>query len=175
MNILFIINDGFEEIETTAPIDILKRAGLSVTVASNNSFAKGAHGITISNLEILKNLDYKSYDFLVLPGGPQWKINAQDSLYLEIMKYFVENKSIASVCASPTILGAHGYLKGKKYTCFPPMNKEFGGTFTGEAAVTDGNIITGRGAGSSLEFGFEIVKYLLGEAKENELKESMHF
>ena len=73
-------------------------------------------------------------------------IDGIDFFNLEIMKYFIENKKIAAICATPTILGAHGYLKGKRYTCFPPMNKDFGGTFTGEDATIDGNLITGTAA-----------------------------
>ena len=175
MNILFIINDGFEEIETTAPYDILKRAGLNPTIASNKTKAIGAHGLELSNLSKIDDINYKDFDMLILPGGPQWKNNINDNKYIEIMSYFAENKVVAAVCASPTLLGANGYLKGKTYTCFPPMNADFGGNFTGSAAETSGNIITGRGAGSSLEFGFEIVKYIFGPEKVSSLKQSMFF
>lgn len=174
MRVLFLINDGFEETETTAPIDILKRAGVEVYIASTYSKVEGAHKITLSNVLAMGDINYKAFDLLVLPGGPQWKANSQNELYIEIMKYFVENKSIAAICASPTIIGSHGYLKGKKYTCFPPMNKDFGGTFIDVPAITDGNIITGRSAGSSLEFGYEIVKYILGEEKATEVRNSMY-
>lgn len=174
MNVLFIINNGFEETETVGPYDILKRAGYRVDIASNNTSALGAHGITIDKLIPLSKVAVYNYDLLVLPGGPQYMSNKDDKLYLETMKYFVENKKIAAICATPTILGAHGYLKGKRYTCFPPMNKDFGGTFTGEDATIDGNLITGRGAGSSLIFGYKIIEALEGIEKSREVEGEMH-
>lgn len=175
MKVLCIINDGFEEIETVAPIDILRRAKIDVTIVSNNSNVLGAHKIQFSNILNIKDINYKEYDFLLLPGGPQYKQNMNDKTYLEIVKYFADNKSVAAVCASPTILGSLGYLKNKKYTCFPPMNEDFGGNFTASPAEIDGNIITGRGAGSSLEFGFTVLRFLAGPDVENKIKESMFY
>ncbi|MGM9971206.1 MAG: DJ-1/PfpI family protein [Anaeroplasmataceae bacterium] len=174
MKILCIINNGFEESETICPIDILKRANHNVTIASNTSFATGSHGITFSNLELLSNINFNDYDLLLLPGGPHWKENQNNKLYLEAINAF-KNKAIAAICASPTILGKLGLLKGKKYTCFPPMNEDFGGTFTGEESVIDSNIITGRSAGSSLEFGYKIIEYLDGTSAVNKVKESMFY
>ena len=176
MNILFIINNGFEDIEFSAPYDILKRAGFNVIVASNNISAISSHGLTITNLKILKDIDYKSFDMLVLPGGPEWKDNQNDSLYLSVMSYYAENKAIASICATPTILGDHGYLKGKRYTCFPPMHKDScGGIFTSSSVERDGNIITGRSAGAGYDFGFAIVEYLEGKDKVKEVMQSMYY
>lgn len=175
MKILFIINDGFEEAETVCPYDVLVRAGLDVVIASNTKEAIGSHGLKFSNLTLAKTLDFSSFDLVVLPGGPEWKNNQSDKLYLEAINYFAKNKAIASICATPTILGHLGLLKGKTYTCFPPMNEDFGGNFTGSDAEIDGNIITGRSAGSSLIFGFKIVEYLLGKECALKTKESMFY
>lgn len=174
MNILCIINDGFEETETTAPIDILLRAGHKVDIVSNKTEAKGAHGIIVSNLTLITEIDTNSYDLLLLPGGPHWKQNQDDEKYLKTILDF-KDKAIAAICASPTILGKLGLLQNKNYTCFPPMNDDFKGTFTGSDAIIDGNIITGRSAGSSLEFGFKILEYIDGVDKTNSIKESMYY
>ena len=55
------------------------------------------------------------------------------------------------------------------------MNSEFGGTFTGSPSEIDGNIVTGRGAGSSLEFGYSVLRILAGPDVENKIKESMFY
>lgn len=175
MKILFIINDGFEEAETICPYDILVRAGVDVVVSSNKTSAQGSHNLTLSNLTLLNTINFTEFDLVVLPGGPEWKNNSNDKLYLEAIDYFIKNKAIASICATPTILGRLGYLKGKTYTCFPLMNEDFGGHFTGSDAEIDHNIITGRGAGSSLEFGYKIVEYLLGKEKSEEVKNDMFY
>lgn len=175
MRILEIINDGFEEIEAFTPYDVLKRAGHNVTLASNKKTAIGAHGVVINNLEELKNLSYYDYDLLILPGGPQWKKNIEDELYLEIAEFYAKNKNVAAICASPTILGHLGYLRGIKYTCFPPMNEDYGGTFTGSAAEYDKNIITGRGAGASFEFAFKILEVISGNDEVEKIKNEIFY
>lgn len=175
MNILFLINDGFEEAETICPYDVLIRAGYSVLIASNKETATGSHGVVLSNLTKIDNVDLNLFDLIVLPGGPEWKNNQNDAKYIEVIHYFVRNKAIASICATPTILGKLGYLKNKTYTCFPPMNEDFGGNFTGSSAEIDSNIITGRSAGSSLEFGFKIVEFLEGKEKVNKVKQDMYY
>lgn len=176
MKVLCLINNGFEETETFAPVDILKRGGVEVTIASNTQNVIGAHKVEVSNILLLKDINVDDFDLLLLPGGPHFKINREDELYKNtILKFNSLNKPIASICASPTILGQLGLLEGKKYTCFPPMNKEFGGTFTGDKVNIDGNLITSRAAGTSLEFGFSILEYLLGEDVSNKVKDDMFY
>ena len=173
--ILFIINDGFEEAETINPYDVLNRAGYDITIASNKTEALGAHNIKLTDLKILSKLDLSEFDLVVLPGGPQWANNQKDIHYLNAIKYFITNKALASICATPTILGNLGLLKDKTYTCFPPMNKDFNGKFSGRDAEIDGNLITGRAAGSSLEFAYKIVEYLDGIDYANKIKENMYY
>jgi 4-methyl-5(b-hydroxyethyl)-thiazole monophosphate biosynthesis len=175
MKILFVINDLFEESETINPYNVLKRCGYEVEIASKKKECVGSHGIHLSNLTILDTVDYSSYDLVVLPGGPQYIKNQEDYDYLNLINYYIKNKALACICATPTILGHLGLLRNKKYTCFPPMNEDFGGTFTGEASTIDGNLITGRGAGSSLEFAYKIVEYLEGIEKVNKVKQDMFY
>lgn len=69
---LVIISDGCEEIETVAPIDILRRAGILVTVAGLTSDKP----ITCSRLIniipdcSLQSIHSSEFDILVLPGWP---------------------------------------------------------------------------------------------------------
>lgn len=68
---LLVIADGTEDMEAVITIDILRRAGVEVTVA-------GIHGIdlvTCSNKiqikpdESLCNARTKNYDVIIMPGG----------------------------------------------------------------------------------------------------------
>ena len=45
-----------------------------------------------------------------------------------------------------------------------------GAVFTAESAATDGNLITGRGAGHAVNFGLAILRYLKGEEVANKVK-----
>ena len=77
----------------------------------------------------------------------------------DCVKYCFENKKIvAAICAAPSILGHLGILKGKKATCFPGFETELDGAeYTGAHAQIDGLVITGKGAGCAVEFGYAIV------------------
>lgn len=174
MEILCIINNGFEETETICPIDILKRAGHNVLIASNTKEVIGAHGIVFKNIDLLENIDCNKFQLLLLPGGAHYINNEKDELYLNTILKF-KTKIIAAICASPTILGKLNLLENKKYTCFPPLNSNFKGTFTSNITEVDGNIITARGAGASLEFGFKILEVIDGLDKANEIKKSMYY
>lgn len=172
-NVLMIINDGFEEVETITPYDLLKRCGASVTLSSRSEYVKGSHGLTLKSDCNYEDISFDNYDILVLSGGKQFLNNQNDKLYLNAIKYFKENKAVASICATPTILGKLGYLDGINYTLFTPMNKDFNGYFTNAKVETSGNIITSRSCGTAMEFAFAIVKYLYGEDKVDELKEDI--
>lgn len=65
---------------------------------------------------------------------------------------------------APSILGHKGLLKGKEAICFPGFENDLTGAILSDKyVVTDGLIITARGAGVAVDFGLEIVKALKGE------------
>ncbi|HPA64038.1 MAG TPA: DJ-1/PfpI family protein, partial [Spirochaetota bacterium] len=70
MNILVPLAEGFEEIEAVTIIDILRRAGHTVTTASlKNKIVTGAHSIQITADKILTELRFEEFGAFILPGG----------------------------------------------------------------------------------------------------------
>lgn len=175
--VCLIVADGFEEAEAVATFAILRRAGLGVDVFSlEGTHARGRFGLTCSGLWPFDTLRAPDYDALVLPGGPQYKALEKSVGLRTVLKSFMENgKVVAAICASPTILGRAGYLKGRTYTCFTAMNEDFGGHFTGQYVAVDGNIITGQSAAASIDFGFAIVEKLLGKEVAEQVKQSIYY
>lgn len=164
MRVLALIFDGFEEVEGIAPFALLRRAGMDLTIASNRNEVIGAHSIHITDVSFLSEIDYKTFDALLLPGGPHYQFMENFELAKEIIKYFMEkNKVVCAICAAPTILRRLGYLKNKFYTCFTCLNDDFGGTYKNQPVVVDGNLITARSAAASIEFAYEIIRKLAGE------------
>ena len=175
--VCLIVTDGFEEAEAVATFAILRRAGLTVDIFSlTQGNATGRFGLTCTALKPFSQLSGADYDALVLPGGPQYAALEKSAGVQALLKEFITaNKVVAAICASPTILGRAGYLKGKKYTCFTSMNADFGGTFTGDYVTVDGNIITGKSAAATIDFGLTIVEKLLGHEKADEVKKSIYY
>jgi 4-methyl-5(b-hydroxyethyl)-thiazole monophosphate biosynthesis len=57
-----------------------------------------------------------------------------------------------------------GLLSGKKYTCYPGMEKQVsGGLWSEDKVVIDGNIITSRSAGTAGDFAVAIIGKLIDE------------
>lgn len=174
-----ILAEGFEETEAIEPVDIMKRAGLGVTLVSlqDNKYIEGAHGITVKADITIGELVKKDMELLMLPGGPGHTRLDSDERVHELIDYANENGLyIAAICASPSILGKKGLLKGKKATCFPGFEEYMhGAELTGENAVSDGKIITGKGAGAAGEFGLKIVEILKGKDLSDKLRRDMQY
>jgi 4-methyl-5(b-hydroxyethyl)-thiazole monophosphate biosynthesis len=159
--------DGFEEIEALAPVDFLRRAGITVKTASlKGKSAVGAHNIEVTadiNIDDV-SLD-EDVDAVILPGGMPGSQNLFDDKRVHRAIDFAvdNNKLVCAICAAPFILGRKGLLKGKNATCFPGFQEELtGANVKNQGVVKDGNIITAQGAGVAWEFGEKIASVLVG-------------
>lgn len=157
--------EGFEEVEALTPVDYLRRAGIEVvTVGVTGIIVNGAHSIPvkadIGTDELV--LDDK-LEGIVLPGGMPGTLNLENDPVVQKSIDFAceKNLMIAAICAAPSILGHKNILNNKKAVCFPGFEADLAGAdVTADYAVTDGNIITAKGAGAAPDFAFEIIKYL---------------
>ncbi|MCA9400580.1 MAG: DJ-1/PfpI family protein [Candidatus Omnitrophica bacterium] len=173
--VLVLLAEGFEEVEAVMPVDILRRAGLNVTITSlGENQVTGAHGLTIVADSKLLDIDPHQFDALVIHGGMPGAENlANDKNVFNIIKdYHQRGKLIAAICASPAfVLAPTGILSGKKATCFPGCEDKFDDktTFVIDRVVVDGSVITSRGLGTAHDFALTIVGYLCGQQKADEI------
>ena len=166
--VLVFLVDGFEEIEAMASIDLLRRAGIVVDTVSINEDKKvvSSRKIIVLTDKTINEINFESYEMIVLPGGPGTKNYFESKEVLEIVKKFAENKKVGAICAAPTVLASLGILENRKAICFPacePDLEQGKAILTREAVVKDGNIVTSRGAGTAIDFGLALIKELLGE------------
>lgn len=166
---IVFLADGFEETEALAPVDIMRRCGIEVSLVSINKTqtVTSSHKIIVTADQTLDE-PLGAYDLLMLPGGMPGttNLNSDQRVKDEVMKAYNANKKLAAICAGPMVFGQLGILKGKKATCFPGFEQHLeGATLTGTKTATDGNIITAIGAGASLHLGVEIVRELLGNSE----------
>ena len=88
--VLCILTDNFEDLEAIGPIAILRRAKIDVDVATlYKNDATGKYMNHLTNLKDLSKIDYKNYDLLLLPGGPQYIVLEKDKLVNEVIKFAV--------------------------------------------------------------------------------------
>lgn len=174
--IAVFLADGFEEIEALAVVDVLRRAGLTVsTVGVATQNPTGAHNMQILADLLDEELEVSQLDAVVLPGGMPGTINLENSSVVqESIRYAMErNLPIAAICAAPTILGHAGYLHGKKATCYPGCESGLDGAVYVDGVVTDGNITTGCGPGVAIDFALEVVRILVSSEKADEIRRGM--
>ncbi len=177
MKVCMILADGFEEMEAMGSFSVINRGGVEVDLYGlNGTEATGRHGLKVCGLKPFSSFDMADYAALVLPGGPHYAaLEASQELKETINKFLSAGRKVAAICASPTILGHMGLLKGKNYTCYTAMNEDFGGAYKEDQAVTDGNIITGKGPAAAIDFALEVVKQLKGENTAEDIKKGMYY
>lgn len=169
------LTTGFEEIEAIATIDVLRRAGLNVVTVSVESSkqVEGSHGVVVTADTLLEANDYSDSSILILPGGTV-RLGEFDFLNKLLVSQNNAGKPIAAICAAPSLLGRLGILEGKEATCYPGFEEYLqGAKVVDKRVAADGNVITGRGPGCTVEFALKIVEVLLGQAKRQEIAEAL--
>jgi 4-methyl-5(b-hydroxyethyl)-thiazole monophosphate biosynthesis len=174
--VLVILGPGFEEIEALTPVDLLRRAGVEVVMASatGEPLIKGRTGIVVQSDATLEGLDTAAFDLLLIPGGPGVQALRADGRPARIARSFVESgRPVAAICAAPTVLADAGLLVGKRYTAHFSVHQELGAAEGDERVVEDGLVITSRGAGTAVDFGFALVRRLCGRDEADEVARSI--
>lgn len=175
-SVLAILAEGFEEIEATSPIDLLRRAGVEVTVAAlaDGIHVTGRSGLTMHADTTLTAVEAQTYDCLFLPGGPGVKhLRADPRVRPLVLRHQAADRWLAAICAAPTVLHDAGLLAGRRYTAHPSVANELPFIRADERVVADGKILTSRGAGTALDFGLLLIEKLISTDKAREIARSV--
>lgn len=178
---LMILNSNCEDVEALGTRALLRRAGFHVdTVTTTESKSiKTAFGLSLEADFLLKDINEKDYQFLVIPGGRYVHETIDYDLKIQeiAIRFASSNRLIAAICAGPRFLGRAGLLDAKNFTAYPGSEKDIPKGFyqPEEKAVTDGNFITARGAGAIYEFSYHIVKKLFSEKEAKALFENIRY
>ena len=163
--VLCLLVDGFEEIETVTPVDLLRRAGVEVVIASlHGKLATGRGGIRLEADVVLEDVEPGGFDLLLIPGGPGvWEMRRDGRAALLAKDFHAAGKPVAAICAAPLVLMDAGLLEGRRFTAYHSVREELGGGLD-ERVVVDGDVITSRGAGTAMDFALALVARLAGQA-----------
>ncbi|MDF2801337.1 MAG: hypothetical protein K0S61_1240 [Anaerocolumna sp.] len=178
--VYLFLAEGFEEIEALTVVDLLRRAEIGITTVSITDTQKvtGAHLITVEADVLFNDINYNEAEMLVLPGGmPGTKHLGEYEPLVQLLKDFHrQNKEIAAICAAPSVLGINGILKGKRATCYPGFEgKLIEAVYTASKTEEDGNIITGKGMGTAIDFSLKIIEKLRDKAMADKIATSIQY
>ena len=152
--------------------------GTSTSNAGTSSSASSASGSTnTTNAGSSTTSGSAVRQALILPGGYPGYKNLCDSPEVGalITQFHKEGKLLCAICGAPTALKANQICRGAAITCHTSVKEELSDYYSilSSAVVKYMNIITGMGAGRSLDFAFAIAESLTSKEKVEEIKAKM--
>ena len=140
--------DGFEDAEALCPIDVMRRAGIDVTIAGiGGTEIRSSHNVIFKADALIDDLPSEGWNLAFAPGGMPGAVNVSQCWKANEIMINAANTDgafVSAICASPAVvLGPLGLLSGKEATCYPGCEGYFPGfDFSPEGVVVSGNIVT---------------------------------
>ena len=153
-NIAVLVENGFEEIELTDPVEALKKEGAEVKIISPQKGKVKAWDKTNWGGEydvdiIMEDAKADDFDALLLPGGvmnPDY-LRVNDKAVSFVKSFISEDKPVAAICHGPWTLIETGELEGRKLTSYPSIKtdlKNAGAEWVDQEVVVDNRLVTSR-------------------------------
>lgn len=162
------------QLDMTGPYEVLARLPDTTVdlVARTRAPVKTDRG-----MEIVPTTTYAEcppLDIVMVPGGPGQQDLMEDEEALSFLrKQAAGVKFLTSVCTGSLVLAAAGLLKGKRATCHWAAIDNLalmGAIPVRERVVVDGNVVTGAGVASGIDFALRLAAILEGEAVAREIQ-----
>jgi protease I len=163
MKALILLADGFEDLTLYLPWYRLREEGFDVRLASPLMHGlTGLHGYRVEPDCPIHEVSPSEYDLLVIPDGPAVEYLRLREEAVGITRTFVqEGRLVAAIGHGPQLLISAGALDGRIVTCAPGIRDDVrsaGAGYRDEAAVLDGNLLTGRGPDDLPAFGRNLLR-----------------
>ncbi len=170
--LLIIAFNGYQDKEYEDTRNVLESNGVKITLASNlKGMAQGSLGNNVNVNLLISEVKVDQYDAIIFIGGPGAATAFQENLEAHRLaqEAISQNKILAAICISPTILAKAGVLKNKKATVWSSFTnkspveilKQNGAEYVDQNVVIDGKIITANGPETTKEFGKTIIQLLV--------------
>lgn len=120
-----------------------------------------------------------TYDILFVPGGPgQIELMTDDVVLSFLRAQAATARYITSVCTGSLVLAAAGLLQGKRATCHWTSIDQLpllGAIAVAERVVRDGNIISGAGVTSGIDFALAVAAEVAGRDVAEDIQLSIEY
>jgi cyclohexyl-isocyanide hydratase len=162
------------QLDMTGPYEVLARLpDTTVDLVA----ATRAPVTTDRGMQIVPTTTYAEcppLDVVMVPGGPGQQDLMEDAQALGFLRRQAASAQfITSVCTGSLVLAAAGLLKGKRATCHWAAIDNLalmGAIPTRERVVVDGNVVTGAGVASGIDFALTLAAILAGEQAAREIQ-----
>ncbi|MDH3201037.1 MAG: DJ-1/PfpI family protein [Myxococcales bacterium] len=177
---LVLLAQGNEEMEAVITIDVMRRAGIDVTVAGIDGPdpIRCSRGVVITPDAALEEVSGE-YDIIVLPGGAEGAQRLGDAPAVgELLRNQEKaGRWVGAICAAPAALKQHGVFEGRRMTSHPTVRAllDDWAEYSEHSVVEDGNLITSRGPGTAFAFALRIVGALTDAERMVQVRAPMMF
>lgn len=173
---LVVVADGSESLETVTIVNVLRRAGVKVTLAAiGNTPVAGTRGVALMPDTHYDIVAHNPFDLIVLPGGEEGAkaLAAHGPLREKLRQQRLAHRWIGAICAAPAfVLAPQGLLDGKQATCYPAFRNQLL-HYVDQPAVCDGHTITGQGPATAIPFALMLVEKLCGDTPRREVAQAL--
>lgn len=183
MKVAFVVFDGMTALDFVGIYDCITRLksmgfmpALSWEICALSDQVSDDHGLQVASTWTSRPLE--SFDMLVVPGGLGTRQLQHDGNFTEWLKSGESASLKVSVCTGALLMGAAGFLTGRRATTHPSAYGElepYCREVVSERVVEDGDIITARGVSSSIDAGLYVVSRLEGEAVRRKIARQMDY
>ena len=183
MKIAFVIFDQMTTMDFVGIYDCLTRLGtmkfvpdLSWEICARGEYVSDDRGLRVAATS--DNQSLEGFDILVVPGGIGTRALQHDDDFTEWLRSGESSSLKVSVCTGALLMGAAGFLQGKRATTHPNAYQElepYCAEVVPDRVVEDGNVITARGVTSSIDAGLYVVRRLEGEEVRSRIARQMDY
>jgi protease I len=150
IKVVYLVADGFEDLEFWVPVMRLREEGARVTVAGPKSAEvyHGKHGLTAVADVGFDEVDPQWYDATGIPGG--WapdKLRRYESVKRLVKTLYDQQKPVGMICHAGLVGISAGIVKGHDATGSEGIKDDLinaGANWRDESAFRSGCIIWGR-------------------------------
>ncbi|MCX4192404.1 DJ-1 family glyoxalase III [Methylophaga sp. OBS1] len=179
-SVLIPLAEGCEELEAVTMIDLLRRAGITVTTASlgHQTQLTASRQVGLVADTLLDTVLDDDFDMILLPGGQPGTdhLNNDHRVHALIKRLQQDNRYLAAICAAPMVLASAGVLEGKRATSYPgALDQSQWPTIEigDDPVVIDGKILTSRGPGTAMDFALTIIELLSSRTTRDQVETSL--
>ena len=183
MKFAFIIYDGMTLLDfagTYDPVTRLKTMGFmpdfEYDVCAFKETVRSFEGIELKAGKTQNDL--RCYDYIFIPGGNGIAELLRDKAFLLWISTVSPSAILTAVCGGSLILGAAGFLKGRKATTHPNLVqylKKFTDIIPDSRIVDDGKLITAGGVTSSIDLGLYLCEKIAGKESREKIQRQMDY
>ncbi len=175
--VLVPLAQGCEELEAVTIIDLLRRAGVTVTVAGLDAGpVTASRGVVLLPDTTLDAVLDQDFDLVVLPGGlgGAQRLEADRRISALLRRMAEQGRYVAAICAAPQVLVSAGLVEGRTITAYPGvLDDQEGIRLSSAAVVRDGTFITSRGPGTALDFALTLIETLCDRASRDSVEATL--